>query len=742
MKSVSKQAALLSAGLLGGVISVSTAIAQQTNITQTNSTQMSSAKINSTPVAAAEKSATPEKISSVATSQKQTRLSTVDVVGSHQVTGENSYATTYSSTADMSPTSNLDQAQTTNTVTHQQIKDLQPQTLDDAVNYIPGVAIGNNFGGTQDGLLRRGFGEIGDGGILMDGVRQPVTRSFDAVTTERVEVLKGPASLLYGMGEPGGVINIITKKPLFHQQTTLSGNVTNHGGGDGSFDTTGPMGNSGFAYRVIGERNHEGYWREYGHTNNKLFAPSISYVGKKLSSVLEYQYLNYDEPLDRGSVWNGNGYWGSRFHRIDAKGVNSYGIRQSVTSQTEYRFNDDNRVRLTAAWNNDEHKDNQIDSRINKGKQQQRFRRQVHSPRSNSYFALDYMTNQQVMGIRNDILLGADYQHAITHSDDFLNSGWKTAGMYSYDELRSFAVPASNSGTYVKSTGESVYAKDNIYLNDQWIVAPGIRYQHLYENTGQDDGPDMSYRTHTNASKSKLLPFIGVVYKWTPNISLYGNYSTSFSPNEVTSDFHGSYKPSTGRQGELGIKYQNENWQSQLAFYHIVKKNVVAQDSDGLGEHISGERASSGIEWSLTGRISKNWSVLADYAYTHTNIHKDGGAEDEGNSFQNVPKNQAGAFLSYHVPTQVWGGQLNIGSGVRYVGRRAGDDNHSFSLPGYVTADAFVGWSSTHLLGHLTSFQINAGNLTNKNYFASSGGSTRVAYGQGRTFRFTGSVTF
>lgn len=115
------------------------------------------------------------------------------------------YAAEESSMGDKRATSFLQQTQTTNVVTHQTLADFNPMSMDDMAKYAPGMTVGNNFGGTQDSLVKRGFGANDDGSILRDGIRMPVGRNYQSATTERVEILKGPASLFYGMQEPGGV---------------------------------------------------------------------------------------------------------------------------------------------------------------------------------------------------------------------------------------------------------------------------------------------------------------------------------------------------------------------------------------------------------------------------------------------------------------------------------------------------------------------------------------------------------
>ncbi|WP_241775366.1 TonB-dependent siderophore receptor, partial [Pseudomonas corrugata] len=186
-------------------------------------------------------------------------LPTTDIQGS-RITQDEGYTASQASTASKSDVPIKEEAQTINVVTQQTLDDYQVRSLSDAMKFVSGVNQGNTLGGSRDSLIKRGFGTNDDGSILRDGVRSNLGHNFSA-TTERVEVLKGPASMLYGALEPGGLVNIISKKPEYTQSTTLSGSAYSEGGGTMAVDTTGPVGDTGLAYRLIAERGHEDYWR-------------------------------------------------------------------------------------------------------------------------------------------------------------------------------------------------------------------------------------------------------------------------------------------------------------------------------------------------------------------------------------------------------------------------------------------------------------------------------------------------
>jgi len=211
------------------------------------------------------------------------------------------YAATQASAASKTATPLIETPQSVSVVTPSMIDDYNVQSVDDAMKFVSGVAQGNTLGGIEDGFVKRGFGSNSDGSIFLDGVRSNQGLGFNA-TTDHIEVLKGSASLLYGIQNPGGIINVISKKPQYDWNTKVSGTTGGFGGGSGAIDITGPLGN-GFAFRMIAERQSEDYWRNFGKDQHTLLAPSLSWYGEKASFNISYQEYKYDIPYDRGTAF-------------------------------------------------------------------------------------------------------------------------------------------------------------------------------------------------------------------------------------------------------------------------------------------------------------------------------------------------------------------------------------------------------------------------------------------------------
>ena len=212
-----------------------------------------------------------------------------------------------SSTTLRTGASPLDTSQSVNIVPEQVIKDQLPRNIDDALVNISGITQTNTLAGTQDAVIRRGFGDNRDGSIMRNGMPLVQGRSLNPAV-ESVEVLKGPASLLYGIMDPGGIVNTISKRPELYQHGSVTLLGSTYGGGksgaDGAFDITGPIGDGGLAYRFIGYGVNEDYWRNFGRHREMLVAPSLAWYGDNTTIQLNYEHRDFISPFDRGTAFD------------------------------------------------------------------------------------------------------------------------------------------------------------------------------------------------------------------------------------------------------------------------------------------------------------------------------------------------------------------------------------------------------------------------------------------------------
>lgn len=654
---------------------------------------------------------------------------------------EDGYRSKTASSASKSTVPIMQEAQAVQVVTEQVIEDYQVQSLDDAMKFVSGMTQSNTLAGTQDGFVKRGFGSNADGSILRDGIRSSLSRNFSA-TSERVEVLKGPASLLYGALEPGGLINVISKQPQYQWHTRIGGESSSFGGGNALLDVTGPLADSGLAFRLIAERQHEDYWRNFGTDQYSLVAPSLSWTGDDLRLTLAYERKEYSTPVDRGSVIvagkPAKSAYNARFNEAWAK---AEGTDELFTAKAEYQLNPDWLTRLTYGWNNEryDYAEARPDSLLADGTLRRRADGSEHDNQT-QYLAWDWLGQSEWLGQRHDLLLGVDGERV----DNFRGDTYRGARSGAFNIYQpvygNLAKPSAISSVQSDRSddlhSQSLYLKDNWHLNPQWILVLGGRYQRFQQLVEQGRAGD--YSKTTDRQDSTFLPFAGLVYQLNQRVSLYGNYSRSFVPNAADTDSGQAFDPEQGRSYELGLKLDlAAGLSASAALFDIEKRNVVVSNN-GVSE-AAGKVGSRGLEVDLSGRLAERWDLLGSYAYTDTEILDD--PQNRGNQLVNAARHIASLYLTHHLALPADAGQWRVGGGARYVGERAGDNANSFWLDSYSVADAFIAWDS-QLLGDRTRLQLNVRNLFDQEYYPSSGGNLRVAVGEPREVRLAASVDF
>ncbi|MNT02318.1 Ferrichrome-iron receptor precursor [compost metagenome] len=232
-----------------------------------------------------------------------------------------------------------------------------------------------------------------------------------------------------------------------------------------------------------------------------------------------------------------------------------------------------------------------------------------------------------------------------------------------------------------------------------------------------------------------------MVYKLTPGVSLYANYSQSFTPSTAVDDNGNVATPETGTTYEMGGKWQiTPAVDATLALYRIDEENMSIF-INGVTRSIPKAR-STGIELELNGEVAHDWDLTANYSYDKTEIVEDNlNPDNVGNRLVNAPTNMGSLYLSHRITVPLVPGDVRLGGGGRYVGRRAGDPENSFTMPAYTVADAFIAWDSK-LVGKHTQIKLNVKNLFNREYYESSAGNLRVIEGEPRSLSLQATVDF
>ena len=648
--------------------------------------------------------------------------------------------------------------QTINVVAAQVIRDQAPRNLDDALANVSGITQGNTLGSTQDSVMTRGFGDNRNGSIMRDGMPLVQGRGMNA-TVDRVEVLKGPASLLYGIQDPGGVVNMVSKKPELEQYNalTLRGSTYGEGknGSGGSFDSTGALGTSGLAYRMVLDHEDEDYWRNYGVHRETLVAPSLAWFGERTKLLFAYEHREFLTPFDRGTVIDPRTNHPldiSRNERLDEPFNDMEGRSDLYHFEADHELNDNWNAHFGYSWNRETYDASQVRvTAIDTGKGTlTRSMDGTQNAISTDRFATASLEGKvNVAGMQHDLVFGIDDEYRKIYRADLIRQ--KSLSTFSYlnpvygREVQGTTVSPADSAQTDLLRSDSVFVQDSIHLTEQWIFVAGGRFQ-AYD---QYAGKGVPFKANTDNNGQKWVPRAGLVYRYTDELSFYGSYTESFKPNSTIAPLSGSstvldgsIAPEEAKSWEVGAKLDMPGRVTgNIALFDIKKRNVLVANSEGPVTIYSaaGEVRSRGLELDLSGQLSDRWSMIGSYAYTDAEVTED--PDYKGNQLQNVARNSGSLSAVYDFGRVIGGDQLRVGAGARYVGERAGNAANDFDLPGYTVADAFATYD-TQLDGQKVKFQLNVKNLFDRTYYTSAASRFFVSMGDSRQVTLSSTLEF
>ncbi|WP_172513960.1 TonB-dependent siderophore receptor [Enterobacter roggenkampii] len=660
----------------------------------------------------------------------------------------NGYQPLNTSTATLTNMPMLDIPQVVNTVSDKVLVDQHATTLDEALYNVSNVVQTNTLGGTQDAFVRRGFGANRDGSIMTNGLRTVLPRSFNAAT-ERVEVLKGPASTLYGILDPGGLINVVTKRPEKTFGGSLSATSSSFGGGTGQVDVTGPIDGTRLAYRLTGEYQDEDYWRNFGNERSTFIAPSLTWFGDDATVTVLYSHRDYKTPFDRGTIFDLNTKKAvdvDRKTRFDEPFNVTDGQSDLAQLNAEYRLNSQWTAKFDYSYSQDKYSDNQARVMAYDAKTGNLTRRvdatqgstqRMHSTRA------DLQGNVDIAGFYNEILTGVSYEnYDLLRTDMMRCKNVKGFNIYHpvYGKLnKCTTVSAADSDQTLKQESYSAYAQDALYLTDKWIAVAGMRYQYYTQYAGKG----RPFNVNTDSRDEQWTPKLGLVYKLTPSVSLFANYSQTFMPQSSIASYIGDLPPETSNAYEVGAKFDLfDGVTANIALFDIHKRNVLYNESVG-GETIAktaGRVRSQGVEVDLAGSLTENTNIIASYGYTDAKVLED--PDYAGKPLPNVPRHTGSLFLTYDIHNAFAGNTLTLGGGGHGVSRRSATNGADYYLPGYFVADAFAAYKMK--LQYPVTLQVNVKNLFDKTYYTSSIATNNLGnqIGDPREVQFTVKMEF
>ncbi|MCG6207538.1 TonB-dependent siderophore receptor [Rhodopseudomonas sp. HC1] len=649
----------------------------------------------------------------------------------------------------------LDSSQSVNVVPEQVLKDQLPRNLDDALANVSGVTQTNTLAGSFDAVIRRGFGENRDGSIMRNGMPLVQGRALGA-SVESVEVLKGPASLLYGIQTPGGIVNTISKRPELYQHGSLTVLGSTFGGGKNGanaiVDVTGPIGDGGVAYRFVGSGLDEDYWRNFGANREMLLAPSLAWYGERTTVQFGYEHREFSYPFDRGTSFvNGAPLAIPATRRLDEPFNKTWGKSDLVQGSIEHRLDDNWKVTAAYSFNSETYDANQL--RITSVDARTGVERRSNDGTKGAMAYVSYGTsylqgNVWLGDFRNELLIGGDAQRRVIYRQDLIRQATPNFNFYNptYGLVQpGTTVSASDSNQTDQLETRSVFLQDTLHLTNWLALVGGLRWMEYDQLAGRG----RPFTANTNLDGSKVLPLAGAILKLNDQVSLYASYTQSLQPTSSIAPLTGGFvigsnvAPEEGTQYEAGLKFDlNKRLSGTLAVYDIDKTNVLVSQfnsATGLNEYrAAGKVRSRGVEFDVTGRLDDHWSTIASYGYTDAIVTEDPALV--GKRLQNVAMNTASLFLVYDFGTAL-PGRLRLGGGPRYVGNRPGDSANSFVLPAYTVADIFASYETRYGAFPVT-YQFNVKNLFDTVYYPSAVNTLNVAVGDARRFSLAATMKF
>lgn len=605
-------------------------------------------------------------------SESTNSLAEVMVVGNRN----NGYNAASSGVATRSSLPLLETPQSIQVIPYQVIRDQQALSVNDAMKNIAGV---QNIAPGYSYYTFRGFDSYNNGpGVITNGIRGINYGFFQTASlfnVDKIEAIKGPASALYSVGNPGGIINITTKKPLSTNKYEFNTMVDNFGDYRFIGDATGPLDkNKKLLYRMIAGYNGGKTFRDNINNDFVFLAPSITYnITDKTIINVELNYINDNTTIrgDRGIVALPRASGGYNFESVpvgwNRSGKNDKGSIKSTLIQVSFKHQFSEKLNFTAlhsygkTTNNKKSYSYDFGGNLNEKSDSLVNRSWAKGPFGNNSFNMNYFLSYATNtgNIKHEIVLGADYGNGSSYDRSVaynapalsINNPVNTGNPTSFPI--SYSLDINN-----ESSLYGVYVQDVISFSKKMKALVGLR---LDGSNGKDDTSfDITSTPKYNfeASFIKLLPRLGIVYLPTEILSVYGSYTTSYNPTLSDPSFGANaekgYKPEGGLQYEVGAKAElfNKKLIPTLAFYHLTKTNVLQNDPKDptFRKFVTiGEVISKGVELTLQGNVSQAFNITSFYAYNDIKITKDADGTIIGNTLGNAPKHSANIWAKYNV---------------------------------------------------------------------------------------------
>ena len=621
------------------------------------------------------------------------------------------YFASNASTATKTDLPILQTAQSISVVTAAQIADRKVDRVEDAVAYSAGVRTGGSgLDPRFDQINIRGFDTTMSADFL-DGLRQPYNGWFsiygtEAYALERIEVLKGPASVLYGQISPGGMVNRVSKRPSLQAKNQVEIQAGNHDHRQGQFDVGGKLDEAGdVLFRTVGVYRDAHYDIEQLNNDVRMLAPSLSWqIDPATSLTLLAQY------------------------------------QERETAASPMLYHDGNR--LTDFWQGDEYFDKLGQRQWTFGYEFEHAFNDTFSLQQNLRYGQLDTTNQYLQpygtitnGVMERYAVGVYEDMESVSSDTRLVSrfatgelqhtlltGWDYAWfdssvLYATGPAPSIDINAPDYHQPVSRPGnlladqDSLTQRSGIYLQDQieldrWRLSAGVRRDWVHVRTSNNLSDSNSKR-----SDSATTYQLGALYLFDNGLAPYASYAESFLP-QSGSNAGRPLKPTEGKQYEIGLKYQPPGTSALFtaSLYHLTQENVSTRDPlNSLNTVQTGEQVSRGLELEAVADLSERLHLTASYSYNDPEVTKSNDG-NQGKDPKDTPRHMAALWLDYKLPFG-----LGFGAGARYTSSVYGNNMNTVKSEDYTLFDAGVHYDFAGDLDGVR-LAVNARNLTDKQY--------------------------
>lgn len=622
------------------------------------------------------------------------------------------YFASNASSASKSDKPILETAQSISVVTAEQIADRKVDRVEDAVAYSAGVRVGSSgLDPRFDMISIRGF-ETTIAADFLDGLRQPGSGwlslySTEAYNLERIEVLKGPASVLYGQISPGGMVNRVSKRPSLLAKNQVEVQAGNYDHQQGQFDLGGQLDESGdVLFRTVGVfRDAENYIEQLNN-DTRLLAPSLSWqIDPDTSLTLLAQYqeretaaspMLYQVGDHLTDFWQGDEY----FDKLEQR-------QWTLGYEFEHAFNDTFSLQQNLRYGQVDTTNQYLQpTGVVGGRTMERYAVGVYEDMESLSTDTRLVSRFATGELRHTLLTGVDYAWIDT-SLLYASGPAPSIDLHAPDYHQPVSRPtdplADQDGLIHRS---GMYLQDQIELG-QWRLSAGLRRDWVHVRSD-----DNLTGNNSKASDSATTGQLGVLYLFDNGVAPYASYAESFLP-QTTSNLNGDpFKPTEGKQYEVGLKYQPPGSSTLLtaSLYHLTQSNVVTRDLvNPLDSVQTGEQVSRSLELEAVTDLTERLRMTASYSFNDPEVTKSNDG-NEGKDPKDVPRHLASLWLDYSLPFG-----LGFGAGARYTGSTYGNADNTQKNEDYTLFDAGVHYDFGGGLDGVR-LALNSRNLTDKRY--------------------------